>query len=219
LQLAACDALLWVILWAVVVSVEPVSRRSANLAYGLWMLAYNLLIVVVFLLGDILLGPVTLPMVDAGECCPLPRPLSRFASPLTDTFDVLDTGCLTHALLSLSLEVSFPAARVERIRASPPHRPTRAWLRTTLQTLQEPILLLPWLCFRGGGFPNLDLSSVWCPLRSERAAAAPLPPSKHSHRSRQHLHGYNRCVREDRVGGDAVLPHAAGVCCGCSTRA
>jgi hypothetical protein len=25
----------------------------------------------------------------------------------------------------------------------------------TLQTLQEPILLTPWLCFRGGGFPNL----------------------------------------------------------------
>jgi hypothetical protein len=24
----------------------------------------------------------------------------------------------------------------------------------TLQTLQDPILLLPWLCFRGGGFPN-----------------------------------------------------------------
>jgi hypothetical protein len=24
----------------------------------------------------------------------------------------------------------------------------------TLQTLQDPILLQPWLCFRGGGFPN-----------------------------------------------------------------
>jgi hypothetical protein len=24
----------------------------------------------------------------------------------------------------------------------------------TLQTLQDPILLLPWLCFRGGGFRN-----------------------------------------------------------------
>jgi hypothetical protein len=24
----------------------------------------------------------------------------------------------------------------------------------TLQTLQDPILLPPWLCFRGGGFPN-----------------------------------------------------------------
>jgi hypothetical protein len=24
----------------------------------------------------------------------------------------------------------------------------------TMQTLQDPILLLPWLCFRGGGFPN-----------------------------------------------------------------
>jgi hypothetical protein len=25
---------------------------------------------------------------------------------------------------------------------------------STLQTLQDPILLLPWVCFRGGGFPN-----------------------------------------------------------------
>jgi hypothetical protein len=24
----------------------------------------------------------------------------------------------------------------------------------TLQTLQDPILLLPWVCFRGGGFPT-----------------------------------------------------------------
>jgi hypothetical protein len=24
----------------------------------------------------------------------------------------------------------------------------------TLQTLQDPILLLPWVCFQGGGFPN-----------------------------------------------------------------
>jgi hypothetical protein len=28
----------------------------------------------------------------------------------------------------------------------------------TLQTLQDPILLLPWLCSRGGGFPNPCLS-------------------------------------------------------------
>jgi hypothetical protein len=27
-------------------------------------------------------------------------------------------------------------------------------LTPTLQTLQDPILLLPWGCFRGGGFPN-----------------------------------------------------------------
>jgi hypothetical protein len=30
---------------------------------------------------------------------------------------------------------------------------------STLQTLQDPILLLPWLCFRGGGFPNP--SFIW----------------------------------------------------------
>jgi hypothetical protein len=29
----------------------------------------------------------------------------------------------------------------------------------TLQTLQDPILLLPWVCFRGGGFPNPDTPS------------------------------------------------------------
>jgi hypothetical protein len=26
----------------------------------------------------------------------------------------------------------------------------------TLQTLQDPILLLPWVCFQGGGFPNRE---------------------------------------------------------------
>ena len=32
----------------------------------------------------------------------------------------------------------------------------------TLQTLQDPILLLPWVCFRGGGFPLTCPARAWC---------------------------------------------------------
>jgi hypothetical protein len=45
-----------------------------------------------------------------------------------------------------------PAAPVGS-RASPPHRP-REDGSPTLQTLQDPILLSPWLFYRGGGFPK-----------------------------------------------------------------
>ena len=43
---------------------------------------------------------------------------------------------------------------VESGRASPPHIPRERIGSPTLQTLQEPILRTPWVCFRGGGFPN-----------------------------------------------------------------
>jgi hypothetical protein len=38
-----------------------------------------------------------------------------------------------------------------------------------LQTLQDPILLLPWLYFRGGGFPNPSLGAS----QATSPAAAP----------------------------------------------
>jgi hypothetical protein len=37
----------------------------------------------------------------------------------------------------------------------------------TLQTLQDPILLLPWLSFRGGGFPN-PKGEAWAAHASTR---------------------------------------------------
>jgi hypothetical protein len=39
-------------------------------------------------------------------------------------------------------------------RASPPHRPREDGLDHPLQPLQDPIVFAPWLCFRGGGFPD-----------------------------------------------------------------
>jgi hypothetical protein len=47
--------------------------------------------------------------------------------------------------------------RFQRFSFQPRHRPGRERMGSpTLQTLQDPILLLAWLCFRGGGFriPN-----------------------------------------------------------------
>jgi hypothetical protein len=41
-------------------------------------------------------------------------------------------------------------ARVESSKASPRHRPREDGL--TLQTLQDPVLLPPWVCFQDGGF-------------------------------------------------------------------
>jgi hypothetical protein len=35
-----------------------------------------------------------------------------------------------------------------------PHA-ARGWARPPCRPLQDPILLPPWVCFRGGGFPNL----------------------------------------------------------------
>jgi hypothetical protein len=34
--------------------------------------------------------------------------------------------------------------------------------RWVTQTLQDPILLLPWVCFRGGGFPKLNAFALLC---------------------------------------------------------
>jgi hypothetical protein len=50
--------------------------------------------------------------------------------------------------------VSVSSSLVERAeeRSHPTGR--ERMVSPTLRTLQEPILLLPWVCFRGGGFPN-----------------------------------------------------------------
>ena len=36
----------------------------------------------------------------------------------------------------------------------PTHRPREEWTRPRCKTLQDPFLLLPWVCFRRGGIPN-----------------------------------------------------------------
>jgi hypothetical protein len=49
---------------------------------------------------------------------------------------------------------SFYAAEcLRQVSERPPHRP-REDGSPTLQTLQDPILLSPWLFYRGGGFPK-----------------------------------------------------------------
>jgi hypothetical protein len=50
----------------------------------------------------------------------------------------------------------------------------------TLLTLQEPILLLPWVCFRGGGFPNPSAYTerLWaCALCHSGAVGSPTWPT------------------------------------------
>jgi hypothetical protein len=62
----------------------------------------------------------------------------------------------THASLKGSAQVLTPHPLSSHWRAPERRHATgRERLGSpTLQTLQEPILLLPWVCFRGGGFPN-----------------------------------------------------------------
>jgi hypothetical protein len=65
-----------------------------------------------------------------------------------------------HATRARSLQ-SMEIASGEQQRR---HRTDRESMdSTTLQTLQDPILLLPWVCFRGGGFPNtgFDVQRRW----------------------------------------------------------
>jgi hypothetical protein len=45
--------------------VEPVSRRSANLPYLLWMLAFNLHVMLTYLTADVLLAPAPSRLVSA----------------------------------------------------------------------------------------------------------------------------------------------------------
>jgi hypothetical protein len=77
-----------------------------------------------------------------------------------------------YVLLTLTLTLTLPRAGGVRFRfpvesvATP--QAVRGMARPTLQPHQDPVLLLPWACFRGGGFPRLgsgsDLFRIWrCP--------------------------------------------------------
>ena len=68
--------------------------------------------------------------------------------------------CSLHAILAISTEFRDATRRccfhIRWHGHATPRRPTgrERMGSPTLQTLQDPILLQPWLCFRGGGFPN-----------------------------------------------------------------
>lgn len=69
LKLAVLDVILWGVLFALDCWVEHISRRACNAPYVIWMLAYNLLLVLMcaavqFLVGGDSEGPVLLEAVN-----------------------------------------------------------------------------------------------------------------------------------------------------------
>jgi hypothetical protein len=121
-----------------------------------------------------------------------PQATRGWAHPPCRHFNNQSCFCLGPAfeVAKQKLEFRSPAAPV---RGAERHHPTgRDRVGSpALQTLQDPILLLPWLCFRGGGFPNLHPKGnapgargrTQCPPacpqvgpRSWAAAGSPRPP-------------------------------------------
>jgi hypothetical protein len=81
---------------------------------------------------------------------------------------------------TVHMAFAFLRFREESSRAWPPHRPRED--SPTLLALQDPILLLPCVSFRGGGFPNHSLRPSpggvrERPARSTAPAAALPPPA------------------------------------------
>jgi hypothetical protein len=64
----------------------------------------------------------------------------------------------THRFSAHQVSVSCSAGGEQQSDATP--QVARGWARSPCRPLQEPILLLRWVCFRGGGLPNPDLARV-----------------------------------------------------------
>ena len=83
----------------------------------------------------------------------IPNPLH--APPTYALFPALCRALWAVASALIEVRVRVSAERCRWRAAERRHRTGRERMSSpTLDTLQDPILLTPWLCFRGGGFPN-----------------------------------------------------------------
>jgi hypothetical protein len=101
------------------------------------------------------------------RCTPRPPPARRTACHQLPWTSWSCCCCWRVRRLSAAHQQSHPT---DRVRLGAP----------TLQTLQDPILLTPWLCFRAGGFPNPNCVRVGYareqlgqPLEKEHPACGP----------------------------------------------